>query len=302
VYNPGRHLITFGDEIIGELYFVVVEPEPLTVERIAAIKSDPKASKAVRITIGCKKCPSQLKLYSALETSKSLEKEGFIVNTSAPDEFTCECASTKIDAKILKRNLHALLGNRAREGEEMSYVKMYERSVLERIRSEFCKLLAGNPKEEKIQKFIEQNPVLLHQFVPSSDDRIVFKPKFSTKYIGDFAFATPQKELVVIEIEPLIKLVKKDGHPTAELNHAFGQVRDWLHEINEHKVAVLDGLGVKREKVGKVRGVVIAGRDAGHDENNLRKIKGTDHGQVSFLTYDDILASMDTLISSIEKV
>jgi hypothetical protein len=46
--------------------------------------------------------------------------------------------------------------------------------------------------------------------------------------------------------------------------------------------------------------VVIAGRDSGYDAEHLRKLKGRDWGKVSFLTYDDMLFSVDALIRKME--
>lgn len=303
IQNPGKHFITIGDEVIGELSFYIANPPPLTFERIAAIKSDPNASKAVRIELGCKKCTSKLRIYAALENNKKLEEGGFIPRELAPDEFICECGETRMNTQIIKNNLHGFLGSRSREIGEVNLTKMYEKSSLERIRAEFSQLLLEKKLlEEKIQKFIEHNPILLHQFVPNVEDGIIFKPKFSNKFIGDFAFTTPQNELLLIEIEPLITLTTKGGRMSSKLTHAFGQVNDWLNKIDDHKAAVLDDLGVQPEKVGKVRGVVIAGRNSGHDQKQLRNIKRTDHGRVSFFTYDDILSSIDILIDSMKKL
>ncbi len=85
----------------------------------------------------------------------------------------------------------------------------------------------------------------------------------------------------------------------SELNHAFDQVRDWLHVVDEHRLAVLDTLNIDRSRVSTIRGVVIAGRDVGYDAQNLRRLKGSDWGKISLLTYDDLLFSLDSLIGKI---
>jgi Domain of unknown function (DUF4263) len=117
----------------------------------------------------------------------------------------------------------------------------------------------------------------LHQF-PSN--RILTKPKILLAYVADFGIVTPTKELLLIELEKSdMRLLKKDGGIAAPPNHAFDQVRDWLHEVDEHRLAVLDSLGIAREEVSAIRGVVIAGRDSGCDAKNLRKLKGTDRDE-----------------------
>lgn len=40
--------------------------------------------------------------------------------------------------------------------------------------------------------------------------------------------------------------MKKDGGVAAPLSHAFDQVRDWLHTVDEHRLAVLDSLKIDR--------------------------------------------------------
>jgi hypothetical protein len=117
---------------------------------------------------------------------------------------------------------------------------------------------------------------------------------------ADFSIVTPQKELILIEIENTrTRLLKKDGGMAAPLSHAFDQVQDWLHVVNDHKLAVLDTLNVHRDMVSTVRGVVIAGRDKGQDAAHLKRLKGIDRGRVSFLTFDDLLFSVGALVRDI---
>jgi Domain of unknown function (DUF4263) len=125
---------------------------------------------------------------------------------------------------------------------------------------------------------------------------LFFKPAILTRFKADFAIVTPQKELVLIEIERAgTRLLRKDGGQHADLTHAIGQIHSWLHEIDEHRLAVLDSLEIPREMVSKVRGVVIAGRDSGNDASHLRRLKGSDHGRVTLLTYDDLSAGLAVL-------
>jgi hypothetical protein len=142
--------------------------------------------------------------------------------------------------------------------------------------------------------------LLLHQF-PA--ERLFPKPPILTFFFADFAVVTPQRELILIELEKTsTRLLKKDGGVAADLSHAFDQVRDWLHTIDEHRLAVLDSLKIDREQVSIVRGVVIAGRDIGYDAHHLRKLKGTDWGRVALLTYDDLAFALDVLIRRMDAL
>jgi hypothetical protein len=66
-------------------------------------------------------------------------------------------------------------------------------------------------------------------------------------------------------------------------------------EVDEHRLAVLDSLELPSAMVSKVRGVVIAGRDARNDASHLRRLKGSDQGRVTLLTYDDLTAALAAL-------
>ena len=282
---------------VGTLIFALIDPAPLTPERVAAIKSDPGAAKVVKIVLGCNQCPSKKLIYSAIERSLTAGREESIWYEDCPDRFICECGKTDMDLQYIRRNLHGLLGHRPEKNSgQLSFVPMYEKSFLESIRSTFAQLLSEDPREELLQQFIDKNPVLLHQF-PA--ERILTKPKILTSYVADFGIVTPQKELILVEIEKTsTRLMKKDGGSAAPLNHAIDQVENWLHEANEHRLAVLDSLEISRDNVSVVKGVVIAGRDSGYDAASLRKLKGRDRGKITFLTYDDLLFSFETLIRS----
>lgn len=297
VQHPGNYYVNLvvDDEliVIGDIYFAIVDPPPLTPERVAAIRSAPRAYKAVRMEVGCKKCPKKLRTYAALERNEK-EEDGWTWYQDISDQFSCDCGATTIDTSIIRRNLHAFLGNIPLENLEVSFIPMYEKSAIKDIRSNFAKLLKSNPKEEIIQKYIEENTILLHQF-PSN--QIYFKPPILTFFVADFAIVTPQKELVLIEIKKAnTNLLLKKGSIAAPLTHAFDQVNDWLQIVDEHRLAVLDSLGIDKESVSTIKGVVVAGSEEGYDAKRLRRLKGTDFGRITFLTYDDLLSSLDALI------
>jgi hypothetical protein len=283
---------------IGTLQFAVVDPLPLTAERIVAIKSELNATKAVRIELACNFCSSKLRAYSALDRTPKLEGEGWVWYQELDDEFRCECGKTVMVLEYLRRNLHGFLGHRSRNTEDLSLTPLYEQSTLTSVRSNFARHLASEPPEELLQAFVNENPILLHQF-PA--DRIIPKPPILTSYFADFAIVTPQKELILLELETTAtRLMKKNGDMAAPLSHAFDQVRNWLHEVDEHRLAVLDSLKVERDDVSTIRGVVIAGRDSGYDALALRRLKGANYGRVTFLTYDDLLFALDALIRRLQ--
>jgi hypothetical protein len=168
--SPGRYFLYRGsaedtEQLIGEFCCVVYDPPALTSERVAAIKSDPRAMKAVRVDVHCNVCQSKLQMYAALERNHTLEEEGHIWYSDLPDTFRCACGKSEIDLRIARKNLFGYLGEIINtDGQTLNLLPLYEKSTLNNIRSEFLHVLNSEPKEEVIQKFIENNPILLRQF------------------------------------------------------------------------------------------------------------------------------------------
>jgi len=280
-----------GSEIkIGSFNVLLLNAIPLDANRIAAIRSDPTAAKTVRIELGCKKCSSKLRAFASLD--KKAEEEGYLWYENLPDHFDCACGSTHLDTRAIKCNLHGLLGHPISGlSSPVSISPLYEQNMLLEVRRVFVQLLDRNPSEEEIQNFIQDNPVLLHQF-PA--EKLFFKPAILTFFRADFAVLTPQKELILIEIENTkTRLMNKSGDAAQPLSHSIDQVRNWLHVADEHRLAVLAALGLN--EVSSIRGVVIAGRDGSYEREHLRRLKGFDRGRVAFLTFDDMAASLASL-------
>lgn len=304
VKSPGRFTVFLakdGQELtIGHLIFALAPAIPLTPDRIAAIKSDPMAAGALRYILTCNQCGDTLKSYTGLDKSKDQEENGFVWYEDLPNRFNCSCGKNDLDLTILRQNMHGLLGRHANSQGAISLTQLYEKDALETIVNDFIKLLDSNPLEEPIQKFIEDNPILLHQFSPQ---QIFYKPPILSKYKADFAVVNQKKELILIEIEKLGKpILKKDGGKTADLQRPFTQVEDWLFSIDRHRDAVLDGFNLNPSDVSKIRGIVIMGRDNECNEEHLRKLKWIDHGRTDFYTYDDLANALITLIRNMRDL
>jgi hypothetical protein len=291
--GPGVYTIyvrSGGEEVpVGSIAFALATPPPLTPERIAAIKSDPRAAKAVRLELGCSKCPTKLRVCAGLERLGSLETEGYIWYQDLPERFTCSCGQVDVDLGSARSNLHAILGTRTARPNEISFLPMYERGVVDALAVKFKELLATNPAEETLQVFFDQNPLLLHEF---SAERTFAKASVLTKYKTDFAILNSRHELVLIELEKTsTRLMTASGGVASQVQHAFDQVHDWLQVFDEHRAAALECLGLRAEDASTVRGVVIAGRDS-YPLEHLRRLKARDFGRVRLLTYDDVLNSV----------
>lgn len=300
ITKPGnytvKHISNGNSKIIGGFQCAVYDPIPLSKERELAIQNDPTAANSVTISYGCKNCLDSISAYVSLDRRRDDEDKSLIWYQDLPDSFDCKCGKVHYDLRILQKNMHGMLGCREKCNVP-DLMPLYEKGSLQNILNKFKNKYFSDVKEEVLQKFIEENIILLHQF-PAL--KVFIKPPILTFYFADFAILTPQRELVLIEIErPQIQLLKKDGGTSSQLNHAIDQVRDWIHVASEHRQAFLDSISVEKDKVSKIRGVVIAGRDSGCDAMHLRKLKSFDFGQIQFLTYDDLYYALLLLIQKI---
>jgi hypothetical protein len=286
--------------VIGQLIFAQINPPPFTAEQLVAIKSDPHAAKALRMELGCTKCPSKMRIYVALEKPIYEPKEGFIWYQDVPDTFVCDCGSTRLSMASIKRNFFSLLGRPTKASSEgAEIVPLYGQQIVLNLRQQFLSLLSRPETiEEHVQKFIEANPLILHQF-PAS--KILWKPPFLNSYSADIAVLSPNRELLLIELEnPSLRLLNRDGGVSAKLQHPIDQVNSWIDLFQDHKLAILSDLRIGSDEVTSVRGLVIAGRDKEWNPTHLRRLKGRlSRTGIGFLTFDDLAASLYDLSSRI---
>src|SRR6185312_11951428 len=79
------------DSVIGQLNFILLDPEPFTDAKRSAIRSDPRATKASRVRFHCSKCQSEIRSYTGLERLPDLEEDGYIWYENLPDSYACSC-------------------------------------------------------------------------------------------------------------------------------------------------------------------------------------------------------------------
>lgn len=285
---------------IGTIYFGWGPVLSFTDDQIAAIRSNSNTPKHVFLDISCNSCGDKITIYSGLERKLEIEKNGTVWYQDLHDKFVCGCGKLESDLTYIRKNMHALLLNSLNNRGEVSFTRMYERDSLELTIDNFVKLLESNPLEGPVQKFIENNSILLNQFSPQ---RIYYKKNILNDYQTDIVILNHKNELILIELEqPRTKILTKKGEITADLHHAIGQAKDWLHVINDYKSAVLHDFGLELSAVTNIKGVVIVGRDKGYDPKHLRKLKCYDFADVEFFTYDDLVNSLVSLVRGMKSL
>ena len=302
--TPGYYEFTIQEDThpvsVGGIRLVEIAAPPLTPDRVAAMKADPRSPQSVHVEFTCNTCGESLIAYAALERSAELESLGYIWYEKCPEVLECRCGR-RVNISTVRKNLHGLLGFRAASDlMSAAFIPRYERSAIETLRINFLWLLNSDAPEEVFQQFIEANLLVFHSFSPA---RIFFKSPILNTFRTDFVIINHARELLLIEIEkPSTRLLTKMGGISAELQHALDQVRNWIHAIDEHRLAALDAIGVRREEVATVLGVVVAGRDSPYEPDRLRWLKSIDHGRVRILTYDDIHASIESLVKGLDSL
>jgi hypothetical protein len=306
VPQPGQYAvfvqIDSKEEFLGYLNFHYSESLPLTEAVIEAIKADPFATKFARFTLSCNKCHDEFRCYTGIHRGGDSEAAGWIWQGDIPEQFVCKCGAASVSLAYVKKGLHSVL--QRRDNTPYSITKMvalYEKSALEQYCREFRDLLDSKPKKEEVlQKFLDEHKVFLHRFAAM---QILTKPPVLSKFAADFIILNNRKELLLIEIErSTIKLLKKTKGSfgiTADLQHAFDQVRSWRQIFDDFRDAALANIGIDKKEVAKIRGVVIAGRTPG-DEEEARYLRGLSL-DVDLFTYDDLISDVVESITHIAQ-
>lgn len=278
--------------VLGSVEFSFRSEPPLTPDQVKGLQSDPTAMSTVRIILGCTKCGECASVYTSLTRNHELEKEGDIWQYDVPDYVSCKCGNKKYDLHYIKESLHAfLLKSDLDDKSSLSFLRNHSHGEVVRVVNKYLKLLDTESKEQPVQKFIEDNAIILAKF---NAKRLFYKPRILGKYEADFVVLDAGGCLWFIELErPSIQLFRKDGHPTQALLHAYQQVTDWLDEYRKNSGAVLDGLGLTPESVRLVRGMVIAGRREAVPIDVLQRHHALGpYKEIDLLTCDDLAAAL----------
>jgi hypothetical protein len=303
ITEPGRYEVfaeTEGDAAmpVGDLLFLYQPAEPLTPERKQAIRALPGRPEFVEVRYACSQCQDEIRIYAALDRDAELEAGGCRWYVDVPDTFVCKCGKMRVPLIYIRESLHFPLERTGSVEGQFDFPRLFDQSTVRSTASQLAAVVGASTVEEQIQQFIAANPIVFHPFSPH---KIFVKAPILSKYKTDFAIYDEFKRLILIEIERAdLRLMKQDGGMGAELQHAFDQVRDWLHDVEQHRHAVLDGLGLASADVTKVRGVVIAGRDADYPAHDLNRLKWVNHDRVEFFTYDDLIAALGSLARGLE--
>jgi len=156
------------------------------------------------------------------------------------------------------------------------------RSLLQR----FDSLLSEVSKEEELQRFLKNNPLLLGPYT-----QVYSQFKLGDDLVADFVIShqtTSGIEYRFVEIKPAThKLFTRLGDTTAKLNHAIRQTVDWETWISRYSAYLRDKLPGFNHATFEI----IIGRNTDINEGCAIRIKTMNNGWANrvVLTYDDLL-------------
>ena len=186
-----------------------------------------------------------------------------------------------------------------RATEELNESSIAWDRVTPEIYASFLALLETDPHEPEVHQFLAYNPQILVQTLSGGHGRYhISKPRFGSELVPDFVIAEASSigvEWNLVELEsPRLKVERKDGLPTQNVNHAIGQIRDWrtwlMNNINyARRPNRQSGLGL----VGidpRAAGIIIIGRRQEHSEryNEFRRAM-IDKERIVIHSYDWLL-------------
>jgi hypothetical protein len=166
-----------------------------------------------------------------------------------------------------------------------------------RVLNSFKALLDSDPdREETIQVFLRENPVLL------SPTYTRLWPKVPLgACVTDFIFQEAAGDYTLVEIErSTYHLFIQDGDTSRHLNHARNQVQDWKRYLEDNLSTVQRELGLA-EISANPKSLIIIGRSNQMSPENRRKLVTIENEspKVKILTYDDVYANAKAVMENL---
>jgi len=150
----------------------------------------------------------------------------------------------------------------------------------------FKALLDTNPdREQALQTFLQDNPMLLCPTHVRAWPKLPLGSK-----VTDFVFRDATQDYLLVEIErSTLQLFRQDGHPTADLTHAQGQIIDWKRYLEDNLHTVQRELGLTGITPNP-NGLLVIGRSQTLSANDRRKLQtmANESPKLRIMTYDDV--------------
>ncbi|MFC1926788.1 Shedu anti-phage system protein SduA domain-containing protein [Chloroflexota bacterium] len=175
--------------------------------------------------------------------------------------------------------------------------KAESRMQFAKLLQSYQQLLDSDPnKEEILQNFLKENPVLL---CPA---HIQIWPKLALgAHKTDFVFQDAIGDYLLVELEKSIDpLFLKNGDRSHALKHAQDQVSDWRRYIEDNPTTVRSELGLKGIS-SNPRSLIVIGRSNSLMPKDRRILQTMENEspRSKIMTYDDLYHSTKVIIENL---
>jgi hypothetical protein len=156
-------------------------------------------------------------------------------------------------------------------------------------------LLTAQEREEVYQRFLAENPVFLD---PLSSD-VVPKQRLGLEYATDYAVRRLDGRWLLVEIEkPSDKIFTQNLDLTAEFTHAFGQVLDFQHWVDDNVAYAQKHM----PGITAPRGLLVIGMRSSLDDRAMAKLRrfADNSERIDVFTFDDLLTGAQNLYRNIQ--
>ena len=171
------------------------------------------------------------------------------------------------------------------------------RKVYSKLLSDFKMLLDSDPdREQTLQTFLQQNPSLLCTSYAQMWPKLSLGARDT-----DFVFRDALNDYLLVELErSTLPLFRKDGHATAALTHAQGQITDWKRYLEDNLATVQRELGLSGISTNP-RALIVIGRSKSLTEHTRRKLLTmmNESPRLSVLTYDDVYENAKAAVENL---
>ncbi len=162
---------------------------------------------------------------------------------------------------------------------------------------EFKALLDSDPEREQVlQTFLQEHPVLL------CPTHVQMWPKLPVgATVTDFVFRDATHEYLLLELErSTLQLFRQDGHPTADLTHAQGQIVDWKRYLEDNLHTVQRELGLVGISTNPT-GLLVIGRSHSLLPTGRRKLQTmmNESPKLRIMTYDDVYENAKAVLENL---
>ena len=150
--------------------------------------------------------------------------------------------------------------------------------------------------EEVLQQFMQNHPELL---CPSYG-RVWPKLALGDKKT-DFVFREAAGDYLLVELEPSTdSLFRKDGHASAKLTHAQGQILDWKRYLEDNLATVQRELELTGMS-SNPSSLIVIGRSESLTPDNSRKLTTAENStpKMRIMTYDDVYDNAKAVIENL---